>query len=147
MVNYNMGRYYAWSNLSQQIKSAFRRHFYTPKYNFTYIPPKVHTNIQFLPFEEWKASILILKQINNSREASTSMQLLVLHSLPFLSANLYTRFSKTMTMVITIMSNIQCLVNQQCGSTLISLISPILSSKSCLKIGMRWRRCIPGFMI
>jgi hypothetical protein len=59
MVNYNMGRYYAWSNLSKYIRSTYRKHFYTPQYRFTYIQPKVHTSHQFIPFEEWKASTLL----------------------------------------------------------------------------------------
>ena len=51
MVNYNMGQYYAWTNLSKFIKSSFRKSFYTPRYKFTYIEPKVHTNFKFIPFD------------------------------------------------------------------------------------------------
>lgn len=37
MVNYNMGQYYAWSNLSKFLKTTYRKHFYTPNYTFTHI--------------------------------------------------------------------------------------------------------------
>lgn len=37
MVNYNMGQYYAWSNLSKFLKTTYRKHFYTPRYTFTHI--------------------------------------------------------------------------------------------------------------
>ena len=50
MVNYNMGQYYAWTNLTKLLKSFYRRHFFSPSYKFTYIPPKIHTNHTFVPF-------------------------------------------------------------------------------------------------
>ncbi len=50
MVNYNMGQYYAWSNLSKFIKSTYRKYLYTPKYQFTYIKPKVQTGFKYTSF-------------------------------------------------------------------------------------------------
>lgn len=72
MVNYNMSRYYAWENLSKLIKNTIRKRFHTPSYNFTYIPPKIHTSIHFIPFEEWKASTLIITEIKIIEGASSN---------------------------------------------------------------------------
>lgn len=72
MVNYNMGRYYAWENLSKLIKKTIRKRFHTPTYSFTYIPPKIHTNIHFIPFEEWKASTLPIIEIEIIERASSN---------------------------------------------------------------------------
>lgn len=40
MVNYNMGRYYAWTNLANLVRSTFRKYSSAPTYKFSYIPPK-----------------------------------------------------------------------------------------------------------
>ena len=72
MVNYNMGQYYAWSNLSKFIRNTYRKHFYTPRYNFTHIKPKVHTQFEFIPFENWKASKPRNTQTESAMRVSSS---------------------------------------------------------------------------
>ena len=56
MVNYNMGRYYAWANLFNLIKSTLRKYSSAPTYKFTYIPPKQSPLPIIVPFNEWKGS-------------------------------------------------------------------------------------------
>lgn len=60
MVNYNMGRYYAWSNLKNLINSTLRKYSSAPTYKFTYIPPKSTIRPKIVPFEEWKGSKIII---------------------------------------------------------------------------------------
>jgi hypothetical protein len=74
MVNYNMGRYYAWENLSKFIKTSIRKRFFPPNYRFNYVPPKTHTSPQFIPFEQWKASNPLPSQTRSTTRASSSTQ-------------------------------------------------------------------------
>ena len=60
MVNYNMGRYYAWSNLKKMINSKLRKFSSAPTYKFIYIPPKMTMRPKIVPFEEWKGSKIIV---------------------------------------------------------------------------------------
>lgn len=56
MVNYNMGRYYAWANLNKLIKTKLKSFRPGPTYEYRYIPPKSTTRHEYLPFEQWKGS-------------------------------------------------------------------------------------------
>lgn len=40
MVNYNMGRYYAWSNLRNLLRSKLSALRPAPTYSYKYIPPQ-----------------------------------------------------------------------------------------------------------
>jgi len=64
MVNYNMGQYYAWSNLNKLIRNKLKGLRGGPLYQFKYIPPQsMRSNI--VPFEQWKGrtSFLSLRSL------------------------------------------------------------------------------------
>lgn len=50
MVNYNMGRYYAYQNLARLIQSVARKYSQAPAYQFKYLPPKVTQRAIIVPF-------------------------------------------------------------------------------------------------
>lgn len=50
MVNYNMGRYYAWANLNKLIKTNLKKLRPGPQYEFKYIPPPNQVKAKIVPF-------------------------------------------------------------------------------------------------
>lgn len=57
MVNYNMGRYYAWANLKALIAGGLRKFVPAgPAYTYHYVPPTNTMRPVVLPFEQWKSS-------------------------------------------------------------------------------------------
>lgn len=67
MVNYNMGRYYAYQNLGKLVQSAVRKYSKPPAYQFKYVPPKVTQRAVIVPFEQWKGSTPAFIQEGNEK--------------------------------------------------------------------------------